>query len=488
MSRTLSAAELQALLVTNSETVSASGFRALGREIAQLISQARVPLGARMPAERELATALGSSRTTVSAAYDLLREHGYLRSRQGAGSWITMPLTAGASRRLHPQLSDALQEPDTIDLAIAALAAPSAALLEAVSRATEALPRYLAGSGYATLGLEVLRAAIADDHAARGLPTSADQILVTSGAQQAIDLVLKTVMDPGDRAVVDNPTYSGALDLLAAAKARVVPVDLAMNDEGAEFDPTGYANNVRQSSPALAYLIADYHNPTGATLDAEARPRVIAACRQAGTALLVDETVAALRIDGPDQPPPVASFDPTGHVITVGSLSKSIWGGLRIGWVRADPQLIQRLAITRARSDMAGPVLDQLIATELLRHHRDLAAARTSALQRQRDALIDALAGAVPSWKVRTPHGGLFLWVELDAAISSALAARAGLFGMRLAPGSRFGADVRLDRWLRVPFSHDVDVLREAAARLAQLRMSVHDAAPQPRGGLELIA
>jgi DNA-binding transcriptional MocR family regulator len=481
--RLVSASEIRALL----PDLGVRGFRELARAVAQLIDQSRLPLGARMPAERELAIALTISRTTVSASYDLLREHGYLRSRQGAGSWITVPIAGGGRRRL-PQLNDALADADEIDLTIAAHAAPAEAVLAATALAVEAMPRYLDGSGYATFGLDVLREAIAADHARRGLATSPEQILVTSGAQHGIDLVLRTLTSPGDRVVVDNPTYPGVLDAITGARDRVVPVDLTVTDEGHEWDLDGYLATVRQTAPALTYLVADFQNPTGATLDADGRARVVAACRRAGTPLLVDEALAELSIDGRDAEPPVATFDPTGGVISVGSLSKSIWGGLRIGWVRADPQLIHRLAVTRARNDMAGPVLEQLIAVELLRDHDALAAERRKTLRRQRDVLVAALKEAIPQWRIRTPPGGLFLWIELDEPSSSQLAAQARGFGLRLAPGSRFGTDVRLERWLRVPFTQSEQSLLDAVARLTTLRHQLGSSIVAIPQGLELIA
>jgi DNA-binding transcriptional MocR family regulator len=490
--RTIAPTELRALLSGSPDTAAQPsagvlGFRALAGEVSQLIAQARLPLGARMPAERELALALGLSRTTVSAAYELLRAHGYLRSRRGAGSWITVPLPG--ARYAQPQLTDALDAPDIIDLAIAAPSAAGGEIAAAMAVAADVLPRYLGGSGYATFGLTVLREAIADHHTRRGLPTSPDQILVTAGAQQGIDLVVTTLTAPGDRVIVDSPTYPGALDSVVAARARAVPVDLCTDDAGHRWDVGSYTASVRQTAPALAYLIADYHNPTGSFLDDDGRSRIVAACRQSSTPLVVDETLADLALDsGGADVLPVAAHDASGGVITLGSLSKSIWGGLRIGWIRADPQLVHRFALARARTDMAGPVLEQLIATELLRDHGSLAASRQAALRQQRDALVAALSDAVPQWRIRMPAGGLSLWVELDAPDSSVLAAQAGGFGLRLASGRRFGSDVRLERWLRVPFSQPPDTLVEAARRLGLLTERGSASITPHRVGVELIA
>ncbi|MCW2994604.1 MAG: transcriptional regulator, GntR family with aminotransferase domain, partial [Conexibacter sp.] len=183
--------------------------QALGEALRGLVVDGRVAARTRIPSERELSKTLGVSRGSVSRAYAQIREDGYLMSERGAGSWLTLP--AG------PTMMRALPVPDMevgagpVDLTIAALPAPDGPLTAAVARAAQALPRHLAGHGYATAGLGELRAAIAARLSARGLATSAEEVLVTAGAQHALHLVLGLLVVPGDRVLVDAPAYPRAL-------------------------------------------------------------------------------------------------------------------------------------------------------------------------------------------------------------------------------------------------------------------------------------
>src|SRR3954447_20593275 len=262
------------------------GYVALAAAIRLLVLDGRLPLRTRLPGERELAAALGVSRTTAAAAYASLRDEGFLISRRGAGSWTSLP----ADRRAAAPGDEAPPEGDVIDLSAAATAAPEGALHRALAAATAELPRHLPGSGYDAVGLRALRAAIADRLTARGAATTPEQVLVTAGPQHALALLLRVLAGPGDRVLVDHPTYPNALDAVRAAGARPVPV--ALTPGGWDLDML--EATLRQSAPRLAYLIADHHNPTGLTLDADARARAVALARATRTPLVVDETMAEL--------------------------------------------------------------------------------------------------------------------------------------------------------------------------------------------------
>ena len=194
---------------------------ALADRVRLLVLDGRLPLQMRVPAERELAAALDVSRTTVAAAYEVLREAGILHSRRGAGSWTQLPpgiAASGVSSPFSPHGDRTLY-----DLAHASLAAPATELRAAAALAVEDLDAHLSGHGYDLLGLPALRAAIARRFTARGLPTTADQVLVTAGGQAAIALVLAALTTPGDRVLVEHPTYPNALDAVRARGARVRP-------------------------------------------------------------------------------------------------------------------------------------------------------------------------------------------------------------------------------------------------------------------------
>jgi DNA-binding transcriptional MocR family regulator len=154
-------------------------------------------------------------------------------------------------------------------------------------------------------------------------------------------------------------------------------------------------------------------------------------------------------------------------VITVGSLSKPVWGGLRIGWLRADPSTVQRIAALRAITDMASPVLDQLVAVQVFESLDAIVAERVELLRGRRAALMDALDQHAPAWTYSRPHGGLFLWVELPSPTATSLSVRASECGVHFTPGPRFGAAGLLDRYLRLPFTLPPDQLRRAVEVLA---------------------
>ncbi|MDG4788734.1 PLP-dependent aminotransferase family protein [Micromonospora sp. WMMD1102] len=442
-------------------------YLALAGAVRGLLADGRLPLGVRLPAERELAEALRVSRTTVSAAYRELRESGHLNSRRGAGSWTTLP---GGHRVASTGLWTPQDDLDMIDLGCAALAAP-AELASAARAAAEDLPRYLGGAGYHPTGIVELRAEVARSYTERGLTTSPEQIMVTNGVQHALDLVLRLALPTGGSVLVESPTYPNALAALAARRARIATHGLAV--EGAGWDADLLLGSLRQTRPRLAYLIPEFQNPTGHLMPAELRERVVATAQASGTDLVVDESFVDLALDGTEVPPPTAAFDRHSRVVTIGGMSKPYWGGLRIGWIRASAPQVQRLAAARVGVDMAGPVLDQLVAVRLLADAGTIVAARREQLAAQRDALLAALRTELPNWRVCPPSGGVTLWAELDGPVASALARAAEDVGVRLAPGPRFGLDGTLERFLRLPFTLPAAELTEAVRRIAAVRYDI---------------
>ena len=434
-------------------------YSALASGITSLVVDGRVATETRLPSERELATALALSRATVTAAYDALRADGYLASRTGSGSYVTVP----AGMRPHSRLArwSMPDEPgDVLDLSCATLAAPPDLLPGVVAEAAGALGPFLHGDGYDPTGLLLLREAVAARFTARGVATRPDQILITGGALHALDLLLRLLVGPGDRVVTELPTYSGALDAVRANGGRLVPVPMSASG-GWQVDQL--RNTLRQTAARLAFLVPDYHNPTGALMPDDERRAVLAAARQTGTTVVVDESFVDLGFEGSARPS--ASFDQT--VITLGSLSKPVWGGLRVGWIRASTDLVHRLAALRASIDLSGPVLEHLVAARLMDRLDEITDYRRRELRPRRDALLAALARELPQWHTIVPAGGLSLWVELDAPLSTSLSLLAPQAGVVLVPGSRFGVDGTLERFLRLPFALPVERLDDAVSRIA---------------------
>ncbi|WP_285698044.1 PLP-dependent aminotransferase family protein [Actinomadura sp. NBRC 104412] len=462
-------------------------YLAMARAVRALVLDGRLALRTRLPAERDLAAALGVSRTTVTAAYDRLRDEGYVESRRGAGSWTALPPTtmtgpaprpvpartrggAGLSFGMaHAPAADA----GFIDLGCATPGVPSI-FDEAVAAAVAELPRYTCGPGYEPAGLVTLREAIADRYARRGVPTRPDQIVVTTGAQHALTLLAHLMVDPGTPVMVERPTYPHALDALRRAGARLVPVGV---NEG--WDVELAAGSMRQAAVRLAYTIADFHNPTGRLMGEEDRAAFIDAARRADALVVADETFAELAHDLEEEPvPPMAAFDTGGRVITIGSASKLMWGGMRIGWIRATAPLARRLTVAREATDIASPVIDQLIVRELMGRIEEVRAERARDLLRSRDALAAALRELLSSWDFVLPDGGMSLWARLGAPVSTPLAEAAERLGVRIVPGPVFGADGVLEDYVRLPYVLPPGTLREAAERLARAFAEVRSAPP----------
>jgi DNA-binding transcriptional MocR family regulator len=434
-------------------------YQSLATSLRALILDGRLPLGTRLPAERELARALGVSRTTTSAAYSLLRGEGYLTSRRGAGSFASFPSDVSVA---DPSWLGGEAAGDLIDLSIAAPGALRERFLAAARDAVEQLPRYLGGDGYRVLGLPELREAIAEHYRHRGLATSVDEVMITSGAQGAIALTSQVFVTPGATVLVESPTYPNALDSFRAASARLVTVPI---EEGwdEELVETGF----RQTLPRLAYFTPDFQNPTGRLMPSAARAALARSARAVDTLVIADESYLGLALedDLPDAEP-LAAHDPE-RVISVGGLSKSVWGGLRVGWIRAAPSLIQRLGAARPSLDIANPVLEQLLALRLLARHAELLEERRQQLDSQLAVLTGALAEELPEWTFSSPQGGLSLWIAIDRSSTSLMGAAARA-GVRIVPGPRFGIDGTLERFLRLPFVLPPSTLREAVARLVQ--------------------
>ncbi|MHA7154870.1 MocR-like transcription factor YczR [Arthrobacter sp. TMN-50] len=445
----ISAARLD-LLLTEWRT-GAAAYIALADRIRLLVLDGRIPVGARLPAERELAARLAVSRTTVSSTYSRLRDSGYLSSARGSGSVARLP---GAQGGVADSGGGGL-----LDFSKAAMPA-TPLLADAALRAARDLQHYLGGSGYDSVGLPQLREAVAARYRKRGLPTEPEQILITMGAQHAISLLTRHLMDRSDTAIVESPSYPHAYEAIRAAGRRLVPVNVSTE---AGWDDDALQQAFRRTSPAIAYLMPDFHNPTGRVMGAEQRVRLLAAAQRQGTVVIADETMAELAIDPLEVPLPLAAY---GLAVLIGSIGKTIWGGLRIGWIRAEAPLIEQLARARSASDLGTPILEQLIASDLLGSYDQILADRQKQIRAGRDHLMAALRDKIPDWTVPATAGGLSLWVNLGRSVSSQLALAARQEGLLLGAGPRFGMDGAFERFLRLPFSYSIEDTDQAVGML----------------------
>ncbi len=459
----LSARALTQLLPKVAE-LPAPRYRSIADAIAALLLDARIAPGSGLPSERDLAAALEVSRSTTTAVYQRLAESGLLTSRRGSGSFLRLPAgsrISGPGSRLQREYSAT----PVIDLSIASLPAAAGLLESAAARAIPRLTVLAAGVGYQPYGITELRTLIAERYTERGVPTGPDEILVTNGAQHGLDLILRLSLSVGDRVLTELPTYPGALDAIRAAGGRVLAMPFAADGS---WDVGTLTSTLLQTSPRLAVLMPDFNNPTGALIPTDQRRAVLAAARQAGTRVVIDESFVDLDLSeaAGNRPAAMAALD--GRVLSVGSLSKPVWGGLRIGWVRTDTDTVARLALLRARSDMSGSVFDQLMACELLADYQPIVQQRRTELRERRAALLSALAEQLPHWRPSQPAGGMSTWVRLDAPASTALTHLLEQRAILLTPGSRFTVDAGLERYLRIPYALPSGVLVAAVQRIAQ--------------------
>ena len=244
-----------------------------------------------------------------------------------------------------------------------------------------------------------------------------------------------------------------------------------MADGLSGWDLDRWRQVLRDAAPRIAYVVADFHNPTGALADDDQPRRLVDAARSAGTVLVVDETMTELWLDeGVEMPRPVCGFDPAGStVVTVGSASKAFWAGMRIGWVRAAPDVIRSLVAARAYADLGTPVLEQLavnwlFATGGWEKAVDL---RREEARGNRDALVAAIRRELPDWEFEVPSGGLVLWARAGGLSGSRIAEAGERLGVRVPSGPRFGVDGAFEGYVRLPFTVAGAVADEAAARLA---------------------
>jgi DNA-binding transcriptional MocR family regulator len=440
-------------------------YEALADSIRLLCLDNRLAPGTALPAERELAAALRLSRSTVAAAYRSLRETAHIASTRGSGS-VTLPL-----RRRDPGRQYAAE--GAIDLQQASPPAwPGlAGVMAEVAGSSAAL---VARVGYDVLGRAELREAIAERYSARGIPTSPAEVLVTTGAQSAIHLVASVLLGRGDRVLIETPTYPHAADALRRSGARLVGVPVLTAD-GWDLDRAEQA--FARTLPVMAYLMPDFQNPTGRSMSSQEREVILRAGERAGSVLVLDETTADLDIDRGAMAPGFSDGDPA-SVVRIGSLGKTVWGGLRVGWIRAEGDLVRRLVAARPAHDLGTPEFEQAVAAAVLADFGAITAQRSTLLREGRDSLATALAAELPEWRIPHVQGGVSMWIELDAALSSAAVMDVRSHGVLLSAGPRFSVDGGHERHLRIPFTAPPDELHRAVSLLAQSWRRVRAGAP----------
>ncbi len=464
--------------------------------ISELIDAGELEPGEKLPATRALAADAGINHLTAVRVYRRLAELGYVTAAVGRGTFVrrSVPVAPSGAREsddwqhalLAPRplsyaddmLRDSLHTPHTSDAIPLATGfpdpelCPSQELAEIAADIAREDPR--AVTGYLEVeGLRELRERLAELGRDAGYATRADEILVTSGARQGIDLVARALLGPGDVAVVESPTFAGTLASLQATGARVL--SLPVDADGADID--ALERLLARHEIKLVALQASCQNPTGADLSPERRARLLELARTRGFFVLDDGVYATMRYEG--EPLRRLRADAPAHVIYVDSLSKTIGGGLRVGWLAASGPVFDRIVALKMDSDIHTAALPQHLGARYLRgdRHERMLARALPVYRRRRDALLRALErhlGGEATWT--TPGGGHHVWVTLDDAVDErALYAEALRAGMTFLPGGALQVEkstrtsMRLSFGLAEPAEHD-EALRRLASALREVR------------------
>jgi 2-aminoadipate transaminase len=321
-----------------------------------------------------------------------------------------------------------------------------------------------------TEGLETLRQWIAGRLRDRfGLPRTADEVLVVTGSQQALDLTGKVFLDDGDTVLCEGPTYLGAINALRAYQPRFVEVPT--DDDGMVPDALERCLEATDRVK-LIYVVPDFQNPSGRRWSVERRRSLADLAARHGVPVIEDAPYGELCFEG-EPLPPVAAFDQAGLVIFLGTFSKILSPGMRLGWVAAESSLVRKYVLVKQGADLHTASLTQLLAARFVAEH-DLdghIAHVRDVYRRRRDAMLAALDRHMPPGVVYTrPAGGLFLWVELPEGVDSRVLLEHSLEeNVAFVPGSAFFANGGHENTLRLNFSAmSEDRINEGVRRLAR--------------------
>ncbi|KMO99633.1 aminotransferase-like domain-containing protein [Streptomyces roseus] len=319
-----------------------------------------------------------------------------------------------------------------------------------------------------TEGAPELREAVAARVTARGLRTGADDLVVTTGSQQALTLITSTLVEPGDTVLVENPTYLAALQCFALAGARVIPVPC----DGEGMRPDELEEIAARERPKLLYSVPTFQNPTGRTLPGARRAAVAEIAARRGLWLVEDDPYGELRFEGAEVPWLAAHPGAEDRTALLGSFSKVMAPGLRLGWLRAPQALRRAAAVAKQAADLHTSTVDQLAAAHYLRTadlDAHIATVR-AAYRERRDALLAGLGAALPEGsRWNRPEGGMFVWARLpEGHDAGALLPAALSRAVAFVPGAPFHTGTPDPRTLRLSFTtHTPAEIAEGLSRLA---------------------
>ncbi len=437
-------------------------YKQLATSIAESIGRGAIDSGERLPATRELAGHLGINRTTVSAAYALLEEWGFIEGHVGRGSFVARrqtpsqpsgrdwdailpPIEAVARGAAHQvDISFATSRPAGEEFPLAQFRR----LAKQVIDSPDAAEILQLGSPH---GYPPLRRYLLEDAAAAGIARAGDDLIVTNGCQQALDLLARLFASEGQSVAVEDPGYHGVLGVFSRAGANLLPV----NVDRAGMETSALEEVLDKHRPRLLIVTPSFQNPTGATLPEERRRQIVNLAQRFGTVLVENDIYSALRYRGKSLPT-LKALDETGNTILLRSYSKVSFPGLRVGWVIAPRAVVARLAEAKQISDLHSDQLSQAVllrfaeSGELARHLERTCASGAARLE----AVLRACSRYLPSGASFTrPEGGMSLWIELPAPLTAEiLLRRVEERGINFLPGRYFSPQSAHLRGLRISF------------------------------------
>ena len=319
-------------------------------------------------------------------------------------------------------------------------------------------------------GQPLLRATLVRLMAEEGIGADPDDVVVTTGAQQALDLVGKIFLDPGDVVALEAPAYVGALTAFGAYEPRFLPI--RVDDDGLVVEDLERAL-VAGERPTFVYTVPNFGNPAGVTLSYGRRERLVALCREASIPIIEDNPYGLLRFEG-EPLPALRTLDPD-NVIYLGTVSKTFSPGVRVGWALAEQSVIQRLVLAKEAADLCGSNLNMLVTERWFADEarwRGTLGDLVETYRARRDAMLEAIEEHFPDGAMWTvPAGGFYVWVTLPAWIDTkALLAKAVEHRVAYVPGTAFYPDGRGRDQLRLAFCYPTEErIREGVARLGAL-------------------
>jgi 2-aminoadipate transaminase len=456
-------------------------YRQLYAQFRDWIQSGRLARGDRLPSTRDMAGLLGLNRSTVSAAYALLESSGLIQGQVGKGSFVTGESRPASSGLDWDQLLDS---PERLSLALAQ--PPGTAISFATSRPAEklfpigevdatcrevlasvkaaAILQLGSPGGYPPLREYLLAAALRE-----GLARSQDDILITNGCQQGLDLVQRVLVRTGDTVLVEDPIYPGVKNLLSRAGARVVGIPVG--PQGIDLDLLRRA--LERERPKVLVVTPNFQNPTGATIPLGSRRLILAEASEAGVVVVENDAYGELRYEG-EPVPSLKHLDEPGDAILLRSFSKIAFPGLRVGWVIGPRSFISKLAEVKQLADLHTDQLSQAVllrfaeSGRLAAHKRRMIAAGSERLK----AVLDACERSLPAGaRFTRPEGGMNLWVRLPEPLDAAeLLNKAEQAGVTYAPGRYFEVTHHEPGSLRLSFAGLApDEIREGVATLGEI-------------------